>query len=202
MPLPLTISCSSKSRLVLTFLVLPLWYLLTQVVPDIFQKSSKTVVCVCVCVCVVFETWFLLVQNGQAPACILSVACISGPAFISGFTVDHLQLHHNMTWPMKLARSSVDKVDKGMSLCGMFRCTRAGCDVTFKTFALFSNHMCRAHDLVPYTLIKCIQCERCFRTEKSHEWHVKHMHGEERLCDKCDFVASSKAMLKWVFTML
>ena len=76
------------------------------------------------------------------------------------------------------------------------RCTRSGCDVTFKTFALFSNHMCRAHDLVPYTLIRCVQCERCFRTEKSHEWHVKHMHGEERLCDKCEFVASSKAMLK------
>jgi len=35
--------------LVLPFLVLPLWYLLTRVVPDIFQKSSKTVVCV-VCV--------------------------------------------------------------------------------------------------------------------------------------------------------
>jgi len=50
MPLPLTISCSSKSRLALTFLVLPFWYLLTRVVPDIFQKSSKTVVCVCVCV--------------------------------------------------------------------------------------------------------------------------------------------------------
>ena len=45
-------SCSSKSRLVLTFLVLPFWYLLTRVVPDKFQKSSKTVVCVCVCVCV------------------------------------------------------------------------------------------------------------------------------------------------------
>jgi len=26
--------------LVLTFLVLPFWYLLTRVVPDIFQKSS------------------------------------------------------------------------------------------------------------------------------------------------------------------
>ena len=50
MPLPLTISCSSKSRLVLTFLVLPFWYLLTWVVPDKFQKSSKTVVCQCVCV--------------------------------------------------------------------------------------------------------------------------------------------------------
>jgi len=48
MPLPLTISCSSKSRLVLTFLVLPFWYLLTRVVPDIFHKSSKMVVC-CVC---------------------------------------------------------------------------------------------------------------------------------------------------------
>ena len=44
MPLPfLTISGSSKSRL-----VLPFWYLLTRVDPDIFQTSSKTVVCVCV----------------------------------------------------------------------------------------------------------------------------------------------------------
>jgi len=50
MPLPLTISCFSKSRLVLLFLVLPFWYLLTRVVPDRFQQSSKTVVCVCVCV--------------------------------------------------------------------------------------------------------------------------------------------------------
>ena len=47
MPLTLTISCSSKSRLFLTFLVLPFWYLLTRVDPDIFQTSSKTVVCVC-----------------------------------------------------------------------------------------------------------------------------------------------------------
>jgi len=44
-----TISCSSKSRLVLPLLVLPFWYLLTRVVPDKFQSSSKTVVCVCVC---------------------------------------------------------------------------------------------------------------------------------------------------------
>jgi len=44
MPLPLTVSCSSKSRLVITFLVLPFWYLLTRVVPDILQKSSKMVV--------------------------------------------------------------------------------------------------------------------------------------------------------------
>ena len=48
MPLPLTISCSSKSRLVLPSWFLPFWYLLTQMVPDKFQKSSKTVVCVCV----------------------------------------------------------------------------------------------------------------------------------------------------------
>jgi len=47
MPLPLTVSCSNKSRLVLPLLVLPFWYLLTRVVPDKFQKSSKTVVCVC-----------------------------------------------------------------------------------------------------------------------------------------------------------
>ena len=46
MPLPLTVSCFSKSRLVLTFLVLSFWYLLTRVDPDIFQTSSKTVVCV------------------------------------------------------------------------------------------------------------------------------------------------------------
>jgi len=38
MPLPLTVSCSSKSRLFLPFLVLPFWYLLTWVVPDKFQK--------------------------------------------------------------------------------------------------------------------------------------------------------------------
>jgi len=50
MPLPLTVSCSSKSRLVLTVLVLPFWCLLTRVVLDRFQQSSKTVVCVCVCV--------------------------------------------------------------------------------------------------------------------------------------------------------
>jgi len=36
MPMPLTISCSSKSRLVLTFMVLPFWYLLTWVAQDIF----------------------------------------------------------------------------------------------------------------------------------------------------------------------
>jgi len=35
-----------------TFLVLPFWYRLTQVVPDKIQKSRKTIVCVCVCVSV------------------------------------------------------------------------------------------------------------------------------------------------------
>jgi len=48
MPLALTISCSSKSRLVLPSWFLPFWYLLTRVVPDRFQKSRKTVVSVCV----------------------------------------------------------------------------------------------------------------------------------------------------------
>ena len=47
MPLPLTVSCSNKSRLVLPFLFLPFWYLLTRVVLDKFQQSSKPIVCVC-----------------------------------------------------------------------------------------------------------------------------------------------------------
>jgi len=46
--MPLTVTCSSKSRLVLPSWFLPFWYLLTRVVPDKFQKSSKTTVCVCV----------------------------------------------------------------------------------------------------------------------------------------------------------
>ena len=33
-------------EVVLTFLVLPFWYLLTRVIPDKFQKSSKMGVCV------------------------------------------------------------------------------------------------------------------------------------------------------------
>jgi len=49
MPLPLTISCSSKSRL-----VLPFWCRLTQVVPDKIQESRKMVVCVCECMCVMY----------------------------------------------------------------------------------------------------------------------------------------------------
>jgi len=56
MPLPLTVSCSNKSRLVLPFWFFPFWYWLTRVVPDKIQKSHKTIVC-CVCVsklCLVF----------------------------------------------------------------------------------------------------------------------------------------------------
>jgi len=45
MPLPLTISCSSES-----ILVLPFWYRLTRVVSDKIQEGHKMVVCVCVCV--------------------------------------------------------------------------------------------------------------------------------------------------------
>jgi len=42
MPLPITISCSSKSRM-----VLPFWCRLTQVVLDKIQEGHKTCVCVC-----------------------------------------------------------------------------------------------------------------------------------------------------------
>ena len=70
MPLPLTISCSSKSRLVLTFLVLPFWYLLTRVVPDIFQESSKAVVC---------EMCYLPVSG---PSPLLRICC----SFFSSFS--------------------------------------------------------------------------------------------------------------------
>ena len=44
MPLPLTTSCSSKSRL-----VLPFWRWLSRVVPDKIQEGHKMVLCVCVC---------------------------------------------------------------------------------------------------------------------------------------------------------
>jgi len=43
MPLPLTVTCFSKTRL-----VLPLWYRLTWVVPEKGPLNG----CVCVCVCV------------------------------------------------------------------------------------------------------------------------------------------------------
>jgi len=53
MPLPLTISCSSKSRLVLTFLVLPFWYLLTGWSRTYSRRAVNG--CVCVCVTVFFS---------------------------------------------------------------------------------------------------------------------------------------------------
>ena len=40
MPLPLTIPCSSESRL-----VLPFWCQLTRIVPDKIKEGRKTVVC-------------------------------------------------------------------------------------------------------------------------------------------------------------
>jgi len=49
MPLPLTVSCFSKSRL-----VLPFWYWLTQVVPE--KGPLNGCVCVCVCVCWTFQS--------------------------------------------------------------------------------------------------------------------------------------------------
>ena len=52
MLLPLTISCLSKTRLVLPSLVLPFWCWLTQVVRDKIQEGCKTVVCACVHACV------------------------------------------------------------------------------------------------------------------------------------------------------
>jgi len=55
MPLPFTISCSSKSRL-----VLPFWCRPTRVVPDKIQDGCKTV-CVCACararVCTSCQKW-------------------------------------------------------------------------------------------------------------------------------------------------
>jgi len=46
MPLPLTLSCSSKSRL----LVLPFWCRLTRVIPDKIQEGHKRL-CVFKCIC-------------------------------------------------------------------------------------------------------------------------------------------------------
>jgi len=58
MPLPLTIFCSSKSRLVLLF-----WYWLTQMVLDKVQEGCKMVVCVRVCVCARVCVVVLLVES-------------------------------------------------------------------------------------------------------------------------------------------
>ena len=54
MPLPLTISCSSKSRLVSSF-----WCQLTRVVPDKIQEGCKMVVCAaCVHVCAFTQLFY------------------------------------------------------------------------------------------------------------------------------------------------
>lgn len=74
------------------------------------------------------------------------------------------------------------------------RCKK--CDIEFKSMDLYSAHMTRTHDFVPYTLVECAQCGHRFRTERSHDWHVKHVHVEEISCEKCDFVATSKALMK------
>jgi len=67
-----------------TFLVLPFWYLLTRVVPDIFQKSSKTVVCVSpkgvyylfFCISIFYRAMHFSAKCGIAIMCHLSV-CLS-----------------------------------------------------------------------------------------------------------------------------
>ena len=43
MPLPLTISCFSKSRLALTFLVLPFWYLLDWLIEQFLNGTSTQI---------------------------------------------------------------------------------------------------------------------------------------------------------------
>ena len=55
MPLPLTVSCFCKSRL-----VLPFWYRLTRVVPERAGKWARA--CVCVCMCVRVLTYWLRMQ--------------------------------------------------------------------------------------------------------------------------------------------
>jgi len=64
MPLPLTNSCCSKSRL-----VLPFWCRLTRVILDKIQAGCKMVVCMCVCkefsltILPTLSTYFQLVQK-------------------------------------------------------------------------------------------------------------------------------------------
>jgi len=65
MPLPLTISGCSKSRLVLLSWFLPFWYLLTRVVPDKFQKNSETIVCVFVTDLLIVSSFVLTVCSAQ-----------------------------------------------------------------------------------------------------------------------------------------
>jgi len=66
------------------FLVLPFWYLLTRVVPDMFQKSSKMVVCVCVCV----SEWVFHIS-----------LIITGRLYSS--CLQSIMLHGSETWPIE-----------------------------------------------------------------------------------------------------
>ena len=63
MPMPLTISCPSKPRL-----VLPFWCQLTRVVLDRIQEGRKTVVCVCVHVraCVYLTLYLALLIHSHS----------------------------------------------------------------------------------------------------------------------------------------
>jgi len=70
MPLPLTVSCSSKIQIGFTFLVvLPFLYRLTRVAPE---KRAVKRVCVCVCVCVANSEC-----GDEGAACATAVDCSS-----------------------------------------------------------------------------------------------------------------------------
>jgi len=92
MPLPLTISCSSKCTLVLPFLVLPFWYLLTRVVPDKFQKSSKTI-CACVCMCIM--EYFIKTTTTTTSILRLSGLCLGQPGWAGTKRNTH---HLHLSW--------------------------------------------------------------------------------------------------------
>jgi len=63
MPLPLTVSCSSKIQI-----GLPFWYRLTWVVPDKGPLNGRVCVCVCVCVFVCLCVCFTLLKSNLLPA--------------------------------------------------------------------------------------------------------------------------------------
>ena len=103
----------------------------------------------------------------------------------------HYQQRHAKVLAMKVSPFRAD-----LPVKRRMRCQRSGCDVEFKSVELYVNHMCRVHELVPYVLVMCSQCDKKFRTEKSRDWHVKQAHRAEIACEKCDFVATSKVTLK------
>jgi len=65
MPLPLTISCSSKSRL-----VLPFWYQITRVVPDKGPLNGCSGSSSSMCLSCTILIYFLKVANFNLPTCI------------------------------------------------------------------------------------------------------------------------------------